>query len=207
MNINFKKKLKLRYSPIVSWIKSRGLVSIDVLITMLVTGTLVGLAGDFYLDAVEKQLIVTGADQIEAFIGSVQSRSITHNRRALVSYQVHEDGRWCIGATHKKTPCNCLQTEVTKPDYCAIESATSILRHTHVQGRNLLHFSAGEGAFAFDPVRRLMTGSFDSMVLGLQSGGQKFQMELRVNALGEISRCVPEGSESIRQYEPCLEEK
>lgn len=203
MYINCARNAAKKSASTASKKKSRGLSFIELLPALTITAIVTSLAALSYQDAVLKQEVINGANHVSRFIQSVQSQSATRNRRAIISYKVIEDSKWCLGATLDREPCDCNETDFTAPKFCSLDAEPWVFRGGELLGKDLIHSAAGEGHFAFDPVRRLFAGPFESVALGLQSGNQKFQLELSLIATGDTSLCLPQGAEDIRQYESC----
>ena len=71
---------------------SKGFSVCELMVTLGLVGIIAGLALPAYQDAVEKRQITNGAEQIVAFVSTVQTESIKRNRMATVSYTGQEDG-------------------------------------------------------------------------------------------------------------------
>jgi len=182
---------------------SKGFSVYELMVALGLMGIIAGLAVPAYQDAIEKRQITNGAEQIVAFVSTVQTESIKRNRMATVSYASQEDGNWCIGAVLGQTPCDCLETEPAATGFCSIDSTVWVLRDSDVQAKNLVSSVSGDGSYAFDPIRGMFIDPADMLVLGLNSGAGQFQMNLSVINTGRVALCLPTPSDDIPGFTAC----
>jgi prepilin-type N-terminal cleavage/methylation domain-containing protein len=201
-NITERMALQSKKGPGSKW--ARGFSLSELMATLSLLGILTALAIPPYEGAIEKRKITNGVEQIVVFVNTVRSESIKRNRLMTVSYAAQQDGSWCIGAVLGRTPCDCTQSNVSEPEFCAVNSAAWLLRDTDVQAKNLISSVSGDGAFAFDPVRGLFVDHSDTLLLGFHSGAGQFQINLSMNATGKVSLCQPGVSDKISGFKACL---
>ena len=182
---------------------SKGFSASELMVTVGLMGILTGLATPSYQDVIEKRRITNGAEQIAAFVSTVQSESVKRNELATVSYVGQEDGSWCIGAVLGQTPCNCLESDPANAGFCSIDSTDWVLRDSDIQAKNLISSMSGDGSYAFDPVRGVFVDPSDSLVLGLDSGEGQFRMNLSVIATGKVAVCLATPSDHIPGFDDC----
>lgn len=181
----------------------RGFGTAELLAGLSLVAVVAGLAAPTYTDAVDKRQIVNDAEHVEHFVNLARSESIKRFSPLTVSYARDESGEWCIGSTLGHAPCDCLETDVTADDFCAIEGAPWILRNRDLQSDWPLYSMEGDGAYAFDPVRGILANPRDSLVLGLSEGNGRFRVELEVRPTGHSALCVPREGEPIRGMNAC----
>lgn len=181
----------------------KGFSTCETLAAMGIVAIVAGLAIPAYQDAIEKRKITNGAEQIVAFVSTLQTESIKRNRPVTVSYSSQEDGSWCVGAVMGRTACDCTETESTEAAFCGIDSTAWILRDSDVQVENLISSVSGDGSYAFDPVRGMFIDPADMLVLGLNSGDGQYQMNLSVINSGRVSLCLPSMSDNIPGFTAC----
>jgi type II secretory pathway pseudopilin PulG len=203
MQNNIAKDLAFRNVRRFNFKRVLGVGSIELLLSLTLVGMLAGLALPQYQDATEERRLANGAERIVSFVNTVRSESIKRNKPIAVSYTAQDDGRWCLGAVQGNKPCDCMQSDVTEPGFCAIESSAWLLSDGSVQLDNLISSVSGDGSFTIDPVRGIFVDFTDTLTLGLQSGEGQFQMSLRLIATGKPSLCLSEGSQKIAGYKTC----
>jgi type IV fimbrial biogenesis protein FimT len=188
----------------------RGFSIVEVMVTLSLLAILAALAIPSYTDSINKRRISSGAEQIVSFLNLTQNEAIKRSRPMVVSYSKTAGGSWCIGARLGATACDCMDAEPTSSLYCAIESTPWMLGNNDVVADQLIQFSVGDGAFVFDPARGLVrekdVGTADDFELGLQAGGGKLQMNIKLVKTGKVSACVPGSSGPIGGFKSCAQD-
>lgn len=181
----------------------KGFGTAELLAGLSLVAVVAGMAAPGYMDAVDKRQIVNDAEHLEYFVNLARSESVKRFSTVTVSYAMNDGGEWCIGTSLGRTPCDCMQTDATAADFCAIEGAPWILRDRDLQSRQPLRSLEGDGAYAFDPIRGILDDPRDGLVLGLSEGDGRFLVEFEVRPTGHSSLCVPPQSEPIRGLDYC----
>lgn len=202
MFINFAKDVAANFVSVGSR-KSSGLSVLEILASIAVAGVLAGIAVPAYQAAVEKRQLSNAAEQVSFFLNSVRSEAVQRNRRVLVSFEGLEDGRWCLGATLGRLPCDCSETVTTEPDSCRLGSSDRVLRDSDVQTGNLLVSASGDGHFTMDPVRGLPIDANDRTVIALQTENLAYEIQIQLSASGRVFICQAEDSKQISPYKQC----
>jgi Tfp pilus assembly protein FimT len=160
------------------------------------------LAMPSFRDMVEKRQITNGAEQIAAFINTVQGVALKTNSRVTVTYDEPSDGNWCIGAFSPDVTatCDCTETTFSEGDYCKVGSDSFVLNQDVATGRDLMHSMSGDGAYTFDPVRGL---SDDTLAMELRSQNGDFRLSLMVNNVGRVTLCSTDEEHAIPGYKVC----
>lgn len=177
------------------------------LVELMVSVALIGLGAIIALPSfnamAEKRFLTNGAEQLAAFLNSVQVESILRNQIVTISYARTINATWCVGAVLGETACDCAQATPTEPDYCAIDSASMVLDEGDVGDRDLVASITGDGAYAFDPVRGLFVDLSDLLLLELESEGGTYKLDLTVNNNGHISLCSKDTEHKVPGYQIC----
>lgn len=182
---------------------SSGLGTVAMLATLALVGFLAGVIVPACKDVVEKRELSDDAGRISLFLHSVTAQAVQRDRHALVSYEVRENGAWCLGATIETSPCDCMETNPTGPNYCRLDSSRSVMSESDLESEMFLPAAPGGGHLALDPARGPFVDPQDSIGLGLQSQSQAYQIQLRLFANGRISVCATRQSRDIRPFKPC----
>jgi len=183
--------------------RSRGFTIVELMMSIVLVAIGMALALPSYRDMVEKRQVTNGAEQLAAFVNSAQGAAMKTNRVVTVSYNRDDDDDWCVGATTGAVACDCEETDAAQLDYCEINDQPFILNNTHAGNLEIMHSMTGDGAYAFDPIRGLLTDLDDSLTAELYSQNGDFRLELRVNNTGRVILCSPDDSHAIPGYELC----
>lgn len=165
-----------------------GFTAIEMMVTFVLIAIGATLALPSYRDMVEKRHLTSGAEQLAAFINLHQGEAMRRNQPVTVSWSPVGDS-WCVGAVVGITACDCTETSVSAPDYCAIDATRRTLDSSHFGNRDLLAALVGDRAITFDPVRGTLSDMTETMTMELQSDDQKFMLSLQVTGAGEVIIC------------------
>jgi len=171
-------------------------------LVLVAIGTALALPS--YRDMVEKRQLTNGAEQLASFVNAAQGISSRTNRVVTVSYSRADHDEWCIGAVIGDTPCDCNETLSSESDYCAIDEQKFVLDNTNTNNMEFLHeITAGDGAYAFDPIRGLFQDLDDSLTMELHSNSRDFKLNLMVNNTGRVILCSDDASHGVPGYDVC----
>jgi len=177
------------------------LVELMMSIVLLAIGAALSLPS--YREMVEKRQLTNGAEQVLAFVNSAQMESMKQNQVVTVSYARTADNNWCFGAVLGATACDCTKTSSTDADYCAINTAPSIINSANTGNLDLLNSLSGDGAYSFDPVRGIFTDLGDSLRAELSSPNQVYKLSLTVSNTGQAILCSKDSSHKVPGYSVC----
>lgn len=181
----------------------RGFTLVELMMTVVLLGVGIALALPSYRDMVEKRQVTNGAEQLASFINTAQGVAMRTNEVVTVSWS-HTDGdSWCVGAVSGDTACDCTETDTAAADYCQIASQPFILNSGHTGDLDLVHNMAGDGAYAFDPIRGLLIDLNDSFAAELRSPSEDFRLNLMVNNTGRVILCSDDAEHGVPGYEEC----
>jgi type IV fimbrial biogenesis protein FimT len=184
--------------------RHRGFTIVEVMMSLVLIAIGSALALPSYRNMVEKRQLTNGAEQLSSFINSVQSISSRTNQVVTVSYLHVDHDDWCIGAVTGETACDCTETSSTASDFCAIDTQKFVLDNTNTNNLELLHdVTAGDGAYAFDPIRGLFQDLGDSLTMELHSNSRDFTLNLMVNNTGRVTLCSDDASHKVPGYGIC----
>ena len=183
--------------------RHRGFTLVELMISTLLVAIGTTLAIPSYRDMVEKRQLTNSAEQLMSFVSSVQGISARSNEVMTVSWTRTASNDWCIGAIAGATACDCDETDSSALNYCAIDSQAFILNESLSGGSNLVASVAGDGAYAFDPIRGLLLDPADSLNMVLNSNSGDFTLNLMVNGTGRVVLCSTDAEHSIPGYELC----
>ena len=178
------------------------LVELMMSVVLLAIGTAIALPS--FQDQVEKRQITNGAEQLAAFVNTAQGFAMKTNQVITISWSFTDSNDWCIGAIDSESPCDCNVTSWSSDSYCKIDGDTYKLDDSMATGRSLVHrVSGGDGAYAIDPVRGLLTNLDDSLSMELRSRSGDFRLNLRVNNAGRVTLCSDGADYAIPGYDVC----
>jgi type IV fimbrial biogenesis protein FimT len=169
---------------------------VEVMMSIVLVAIGSTLALPSYRDMIEKRQLTNSAEQLAAFVSSVQGISTRTNRVVTVSYLRANHEEWCIGAVINAgdTACDCTQDLS-----CTIDGQEFVLNQDLSNGSELMHNITG-GAYSFDPVRGLSNAS---LTMELHTDSRDFKLNLMVNNTGRVILCSDEADHAIPGYDIC----
>lgn len=187
-------------------VQHRGFTLVESMMSVVLLGILAVFALPSFNEMAEKRYLTNTAEQLAAFLNSVQVESVHRNQIVTISYARTNNATWCVGAVLGETACDCAQTTPTELDFCTIESAPMVLDEGDVGDRDLVKSMTGDGSYAFDPVRGLFVDSSDLLLLELESEGGAYKLDLTVNNNGHITLCSKDTEHKVPGYQICSNE-
>jgi type IV fimbrial biogenesis protein FimT len=183
--------------------RHRGFSLIEVMMSIVLLAIGTAIAIPSFQDQVEKRQVTNGAEQLASFVNIAQGTAMKMNRVVTVSWSHTDNNDWCIGAIDRATPCDCTISTWSAEDYCKIANDTYKLSDDIATERGLVHQIGGDGAYAFDPVRGLMTDLDDTLTMELRSRSGDYRLNLVVNNSGRVTVCSNGASYAIPGYAVC----
>jgi type IV fimbrial biogenesis protein FimT len=184
--------------------RHRGFTIVEILITVALVAISAALAVPSYRTMVEKRQLTNGAEQLAAFVNTVQGISLRTNRVVTVSYTRHDHETWCIGAVLGETPCIAPGQSCTETNACTIDGQKFVLDNSNTDNREFLHeISSGDGAYSFDPIRGLFQDPADALTMELHTDSRDYKLNLVVNNTGRVMLCSKDDSHDVPGYDIC----
>jgi len=180
--------------------QAKGFSLIEVMMSIVLVAIGTALAIPSYQDQVEKRQLTNGAEQLAAFVNSVQGQAMRSNEQITISYSFTDSNTWCFGAIEGTDACDCTVTAANGEGFCAIDSTAFRMDDDIAPGRGLISQVTGDGAFTIDPVRGILD---DTMEVDLQSRTAEFRLSLNINNSGRITLCSNGADYSVPGYELC----
>lgn len=180
-----------------------GLTTIELLVSITLLAILLSLALPSYREMIEKRRLTQGAEQIFAFLNSMQGVASRSNSLVTVSYARTAEDDWCVGAVLGDSACDCTESVSTETDYCAIDGSDTRLTNDHVGNDRILEAMNGDGSYAYDPVRGLMADLDDSFDIELHSPSDNYQLWLIVSSTGHAVLCWKDEDHKVPGYAEC----
>lgn len=180
-----------------------GLTTIELLVSITLLGILLSLALPSYREMIEKRRLTHGAEQIFAFLNSMQGVASRSNSVVTVSYSRTAEDDWCVGANLGDTACDCTESVSTESDYCAVDGSAARLTNDHVGNDRILEAMNGDGGYAYDPVRGLLVDLDDSVNIELHSPSDNYQLRLIVAKTGHAVLCSKDSDHKVPGYAVC----
>lgn len=183
--------------------RHRGFSMIELMMSVVLIAISAALAIPSYRDMVEKRQVTHGAEQLAAFINAAQGAAMKSNEVITVSYSRTDGDDWCVGAVNSDAACDCTVSDTSSDNFCQIGSQKFVIDNTSSKNRDILHNISGDGSYAFDPVRGLLTDLDDSVTMELRSYSGDFRLNLVVNNTGRVILCSDDADHAVPGYEPC----
>jgi type IV fimbrial biogenesis protein FimT len=183
--------------------KILGFTTIELLVAITLLGIVLSLALPSYREMVEKRQLTQGAEQIFAFMNSMQSIASRSNSPVTVSYARAANNDWCVGAILGETPCDCNELVSSEADFCSINGSANRLGNEHTGNVGIMNAVSGDGAYAYDPVRGLMADLDDAVEMTLHSPNNSYQLRLIVSNTGHAVLCSTDADHNVPGYPVC----
>ena len=181
-----------------------GFTIVEVLVAVTLLGLLLGLALPSYRAMVEKRQLTQGAEQIFAFLNSSQGVASRSNSVVTVSYARVANDDWCIGVVIGDDACDCAEDDPGAANFCSVDGADMRLTNNHVGNKGIWEsLGAGDGAFAYDPVRGILVDPTDTLDATFHSPSGDYRLRLIVSQTGHAIMCSPEADHAVPGYRPC----
>ncbi|MEJ8567612.1 GspH/FimT family pseudopilin [Elongatibacter sediminis] len=181
----------------------RGFTVIELMITLAVLAIITSLALPSYRTVLEKRQVTSAAEQISAFLSSVQIESVKRNEPIAVRYARAAVDSWCVGLDNAAATCDCTVTDITDSDSCTVDGELRVLQSSSLNYPGVMSGTTGDGAFVFDPVRGLMIDHTDAAKLHLASSRGKYALDVDVSATGRVKICSSDSSKKVPGYASC----
>ena len=183
--------------------RNLGVTVVELLVAILLLATALGLALPSYTQMVERRQVSQGAEQIHAFLNSVQILASRSHDEVTVSYTRTAEDNWCFGAVMGDTACVCTQTNPAAADFCSIDNAPMRITNDHVGNIGILASLTGDGSYTFDPTRGILADLDDSLDAELHSPSSEYQLRLLVSNTGHATLCSKDNDHRMPGYKTC----
>lgn len=193
---------------------SKGFTLIEVMIVMVIMTIVITYAVPTFKSILEKRQLTSAAEEISSFISFTQSEAIKQNKFVTVTWESLGHGdEWCVGASlpPQSMPCNCMETDTTKPGFCSIDGAAFRLVQADFVDEDFefVHWFPESGNFSFDPVRGIMDNLSSNDILSTTKplvyfhssegtgSSRMYELELDINISGRVDICSDDYRKSI----------
>ena len=179
---------------------NQGFSLVEVLMSVVLIAIGTALALPSYRDMVEKRQVTNAAEQLASFVNAAQGAAMKSNDEVWVSWARTSATDWCLGA-NVDSSCDCTQA-----DACQVNGQEFVIDDSHASPQILvepIEGGAGDNAYAFDPIRGLMSELDDSLGMEMRSQSGDFRLSLRVNTVGRVILCSPSADHAVPGYALC----
>ena len=184
-----------------------GFTIIELMLVLVVVGSIVALALPSYSTVLEKRQVTSGAEQISAFLSAAQLAAVKSNETVGVKYSRTDIDTWCVGMVvvadpDEADPCDCTAA-VSAGDACKIDGQLRVFTDANLNYPAIMNGMQGDGAFVYDPVRGLMVDHTDAVTLQLVSRTGKYALNVQLSATGRLKTCSKDSSTKVPGYDEC----
>lgn len=187
--------------------KASGFTMVELMVTVAVATVLLIVATPSFTDFLDKSRLRGVAGNAVDFINAARAQSVKQGRDINVAFG-GTAAAWCIGANVAAEPaspgdavgaaaaCDCN----TAPAACLVAGAQSTLDTSSINGVSI---NAVPASFTFD--NRLGTVlPLGTTIATFSSPLKKFDLQLTVTPIGQVSLCVPASSKrAFSEYPSC----
>lgn len=182
---------------------SNGFTVIELMLVLVVVGSIVALALPSYSTVLEKRQVTSGAEQLSAFLSAAQLEAVKRNENITLSYSRTDSDTWCLGSISGVTACDCTETVPTAAGACVIDSQLRVFTDANLNYPAIMNGMQGDGAFAYDPVRGLLVDLTDALTLELVSRTGKYALNVQLSVTGRLKTCSKDSSTKVPGYDEC----
>jgi len=184
-----------------------GFTLVELMVTLAVATVLVVIAVPSFVDFLDKVRLKGVAHNVVDLINDARTESVKQGRAINVRF-VGTSAAWCVGANAAAEPTNLGDTvpdatpcDCTSSNACIVGGAEKIFPTTLDNGVTVSETLPL--SFKFDS--RLGTvDSFGTTTVTLSSPRKRFDLQLTVTPLGQVSLCVPNTSKlPVSEYSSC----
>ncbi len=183
--------------------KQNGLTSVELMLVVVLLAIALALALPSYRAMIEKRRLVQGTEQVFAFFNSAQAVSSRTNSAVTVSWSKTSEQDWCLGTVLGESACDCNETSAAEADYCAVQSAHTVLSSMEAGSARIVSPADSSGALSYDPVRGMLASADDALSFDLHSTSGDYQLRLVVAATGLTSVCSVDETHKVPGYSIC----
>lgn len=175
--------------------KTRGFTLIELMVVVAVMAIIASLALPSYRTIIEKRAVVSGANQVKAFITQAQMTSIKRNEFVAVNFESWTNSgetSWCVGVASSENSdvsCNC-RTESS----CLIDGEEKVINSSDLNRPNILsdviEVNGDDNNLVFDPIRGLVLGNETLQVQLVSPDQNTYALNVDVGVTGRVSICT-----------------
>jgi len=188
----------------------KGFTLIELMVVIAVIAIITSFALPSYRTLIEKRQVTSAAEQLGAFLSSVQTESVKRGQLLFVDYNRTDDKNWCMGVVEVDltvspaiTSCDC------KLANCKIDSQLRVINQDNLNYPDIMKSMDGDGGFVFDPVRGLVFNKHDDLVnydsaeLELLSEEGTYALNVQITATGRVITCSKSSGLKVPGYKVC----
>lgn len=198
-------------------IQSSGFTLIELVVTLLVVVVLALLTIPSFSDLIDKSRLRGATDDIVSQLNYARISAVRLQHDVNVSMQVTSQTDWCSGATGAANPtsvgaqipgvaaCDCSATTPA----CLVGGQSSIVSSADYSKAQVVNVSSdfknANGGVTFNS--KFGTMDMSSLPINplvkLKSPTGKYEADISVSPLGQVSVCVPSSSPFVSGYPSC----
>lgn len=198
------------------WKRSRqdmkGFTLLELMIAVAVLGIIISLSAPSYSGFRDTQRLVGAGEQLYGHLQQARSQAISGNTPVFVNFSTGGSTAWTYGMSSVNSLCDLTATAPTATNACVvivddgdgiIDSSDFVLMRFDAApfpGVQMTHsnFSSSNSQVEFDAIRGMATASQIDLT---GAGGDR--LRVRVNRLGRVTLCSPDGSVSNYSASGC----
>lgn len=177
---------------------NQGFTLLELLITILITAVLAGLAVPSFRDQVERRRLIRVSEAVYTDLQFARTEAIKRHTGLFI---IFDPMTWCYGINGTNS-CDCQLTDPNAAAACILRSNdTPVLKTTSGSSFpsttvNAITFSGNR--IGFDGIRGIATGGGGSITFTTSRG---FTLRIIVSTLGRVRICSPD--DSVYGYPAC----
>jgi type IV fimbrial biogenesis protein FimT len=183
--------------------RAAGFTIVELMVTVTLFAITMALALPSYQESLDKRRLSSATEQLEAFVNFGQLEATRRNEPITLSYDRNAHDDWCVGLIVGNTACDCMETVTTETDFCDVDDVPRILGNADFGDAELVHIIEGNNSLTFDPIRGILLDATDVMTIELHTDSRDYQVNLMVNATGDVTLCSKDANHDLPGYTVC----
>ena len=192
----------------------QGFTLIELLVVVAVVAIIATLALPSYRAIMEKRQVISGAQQLAAFVSSAQLEAVKRNQRVAVRYDFTDSGNWCLGIVNEDSAgwngeeggdgCTCSADPSVNT--CTLDDADRVMVPDNLNYNEAFEAIVGQddSFYVIDPVRGMMEDFTDVVSFEfLSKPEQSYALNVEVAPTGRVRICSDSGDKKVPGFDEC----
>lgn len=184
--------------------RMEGTTLIEIAVVLSILAIAVAFSLPSWKEGQSRRELTSTAEQLSAFLSSVQLQSIKINDPLSVRLVHESSSDWCIGISHESVNCDCTVSNPAEQAYCAVMGMPQVFSHRDFR-QTLMPGHSTDTTFTFDPVRGFMMNEDlgTQHFFNLASRDNKFALQVNILPTGRVRLCNFDAARAVFGYENC----
>ena len=184
--------------------RMEGTTLIEVAVVLSILAIALAFSLPSWKEGINRRELISTAEQLSAFLSSVQSNSVKLNDALTVRLMHTSSTDWCIGISPDTVNCDCTITDPEAASYCAVAGMPQIISHKDFS-KSLMSGHSTDTSFTFDPVRGFMINADlgTQHFFNLVSEDDNYALQVSILPTGRIKSCNYDPNRPVFGFDNC----